>query len=95
MDYFVYILFSEKLKKYYTGQTQNLPDRIRRHNRVQETYTSKGVPWELVFCTQVNSRPEALKLEKKIKNFRSQQRLQNFIVQEVLNGRGSRKIENL
>jgi putative endonuclease len=95
MDYYVYILFSEKLGKFYTGQTQNLSDRIRRHNNGQETFTSKGVPWELVFCTEVNSRSEALKLEKKIKNFRSQQRINEFIEQEISEGRGSRKIENL
>jgi putative endonuclease len=94
MDYFVYILYSEKLKKYYTGQTQDLVERIFRHNQGYETFTRKGLPWELKFFLQVNSRSEALRLEKKIKNLRSQQRIKEFIEQEISEGRGSRKIEN-
>ena len=94
MSYFVYILFSEKLRKYYTGQTQNLSDRIRLHNNGYETFTSKGVPWELFFYLEVETRSAAIKLEKKIKNFKSQQLIKEFIENELANGHGSRKIEN-
>ncbi|HAN18156.1 MAG TPA: hypothetical protein DCQ24_05725 [Bacteroidales bacterium] len=46
MKYYVYILFSESLQKFYIGQTQNLLDRIKRHNHGFENYTSKGIPWK-------------------------------------------------
>ncbi len=92
MRYFVYILKSECLGKFYIGQTQNIIDRVNRHNSGQEKYTSKGKPWELVFFTTTISRAEAMKLERKIKNFKSQKRIIEFIEKEVSKGRGSRKI---
>lgn len=65
--YTVYILYSESLKKYYTGQTQNFENRLERHNSRKEKYTKRGVPWHLVWETNLPTRSEALKLEHKIK----------------------------
>jgi putative endonuclease len=65
--YFVYILLSEKLDRYYVGSTNNIVDRLKRHNGGQGKYTSKGVPWELITSFEVNSRSEAVNLEMKIK----------------------------
>ena len=62
--YTVYILFSEKLNKYYKGQTQNLKDRLYRHNAGQERYTKTGVPWKLIFFTTKPTLSEAMILEK-------------------------------
>ena len=92
MKYFVYILFSESICKFYIGQTQNVIDRVNRHNSGRGKYTSKGTPWELVFFTTCNSRAEAMKLERKIKNFKSQKRTSEFIEKEISEGRGFRKI---
>jgi putative endonuclease len=66
--YTVYILYSEKSKKFYKGQTNNLPDRMRRHNARYEKATASGVPWKLIWATQKETRSDALKLEKKLKN---------------------------
>jgi putative endonuclease len=70
MQFHVYILFSEKLNKYYTGQTNNLEDRIFRHNAAQESFTASGVPWKLVWSMILDTRVEAITLEKKIKKKR-------------------------
>ena len=78
MKYFVYILFSASIQKFYIGQTQNIADRIKRHNAGSENFTSKGVPWELVWCTSKDSRSEAIILERKLKNLK-QVRLVKFI----------------
>ena len=94
MKYYVYILFSESLQKFYIGQTQNLLERIKRHNKGFENYTSKGIPWEIKFFKVEESRSDAMKLERKIKNYKSQQRILDFIDKEITEGRGSRKIEN-
>ena len=32
MNYFVYILFSHKLNRYYIGQTIDLEERLKQHN---------------------------------------------------------------
>ncbi|WP_188458121.1 GIY-YIG nuclease family protein [Psychroflexus planctonicus] len=44
MKCYTYILFSEKLNKYYIGQNNNIENRIKQHNNQQEKYTKKGTP---------------------------------------------------
>ena len=93
--YQVYILFSVKLNRYYVGQTNDLSSRLKRHNAGVENYTSKGLPWEIVYQVKVTTRSEAMRMEKKIKNFKSQERIREFIEKEILAGRGCRGVENL
>ena len=64
---YVYILQSEKTKKYYCGQTQDLVRRLYRHNTGLEPYTKSGLPWKLVISFEVNDRAASMKLEKSIK----------------------------
>jgi putative endonuclease len=68
MDYFVYILFSRRLGKHYIGQTSDLNARLDRHNGGRNPFTKKGLPWELVYFQKCESRAEAMRLEKQIKN---------------------------
>lgn len=65
--YKVYLLYSSSLKRFYVGQTNNLVNRLERHNTKQVKSTKPGVPWELVTSFSCASRGEAMKLEKKIK----------------------------
>jgi putative endonuclease len=65
--YFVYILLSEKLDRYYVGSTNNITDRIKRHNAGQGGYTKKGIPWKLIQTFEFQTRSEAVNLEMKIK----------------------------
>ncbi len=67
MKYFVYIIFSSKLNKYYTGFTENLEVRLEQHNSGKSTFTAKGIPWVMVYNLAVNSANEARQLEKIIK----------------------------
>ena len=64
---YVYILYSKSLEKYYTGQTNNLKDRLHRHNSGWQKHTKKGKPWKLVWSRSCKNREEAVKLESKIK----------------------------
>ena len=68
LSFFVYILFSEKLHKYYTGYTSDISNRLEHHNAGRNRFSKKGVPWVLVTyfpCQDINS---ALRLEKQIKS---------------------------
>ena len=68
MSYFsVYILFSEKLNRYYVGHTNNIEKRLATHNAGGKKYTTKGIPWVLIKTYNFASRSEAMRLEKKIK----------------------------
>jgi len=67
MNYVVYILYSERLGRYYVGHTSNITDRLQRHNTGRSTYTSKGMPWSLVKEFLCADRGQAVRLEKEIK----------------------------
>ena len=67
MNYSVYILFSKITKRYYTGQTQDIDNRISEHNSGETTSIKNGIPWKLVWVMEVGSRSEAVLLESKIK----------------------------
>jgi len=78
MGYFVYIIYSQALDVFYKGQTNNLAERIKRHNLKQEKATSMGAPWILIWSTCKQTRSEALILEKKLKHL-SRKRLIEFM----------------
>ena len=67
MQFYVYILFSNSLNRYYTGHTNDLPRRLEDHNRGKGNYTVKGSPWVLIRSFETITRAEATALEKKIK----------------------------
>jgi len=67
MSYKVYILYSERLGKYYVGQTDNLEKRFPVHNSGGKKYTTKGVPWTLIKIYDCEDRSKAVKLEQKVK----------------------------
>jgi putative endonuclease len=77
--YYVYILQSSVSGKFYKGQTDNLTRRLKEHNNGEEKSTAPYLPWVLVWQTAVQTRAEALKLERKLKNLTSSKRTLDFI----------------
>ncbi len=71
IEYFVYIIYSQKSDIHYIGHTNNLIDRINRHNQNRNKYTKGKGPWELVISKSVNSKSEAYQLELKLKSFKN------------------------
>ena len=65
--YIVYILYSISASKYYTGQTDNLENRLKRHNSGLSLSTKSGKPWGLIYHIGFPTRSEAMNLEQKIK----------------------------
>ncbi|HRE74339.1 MAG TPA: GIY-YIG nuclease family protein [Flavobacteriales bacterium] len=76
--YFVYILYSAQHDKFYIGQTNDLEDRLKRHNSGQVDATKPYLPWEMLIRIEKDTRSEAMILEKKLKNL-SKERLRLFI----------------
>jgi len=60
-------LFSDRLAKYYTGQCEDLDERMLRHNSGETKSIRNGVPSRVVWKKLCGSRGEAMLLEKKIK----------------------------
>jgi putative endonuclease len=65
--YIAYILYSTKINRFYTGQTEDLERRMEEHNRGKTSFSAKGIPWQTVFSRAFSSRAEAMRLEKFIK----------------------------
>ena len=84
--YFVYIIYSEKLNRFYTGTTNSIDKRINEHNSsyYPNSYTSKGIPWILKvhFTFEVSSH--AYFAEKFIKRMKSKVFIQKIIKQPEL-----------
>ena len=68
MGYVVYILYNETRARYYVGQTQDINERLERHNKGLVKSTKTGIPWKLILTVPIETRSEALILERKIKN---------------------------
>ena len=66
MEY-VYILRCAD-KTYYTGHTADLDDRIRRHNKGENTYTRPRRPVVLVTFIAFSDRYKAINFEKYLKS---------------------------
>jgi putative endonuclease len=67
MTCYVYILYSEKWKRYYVGITNDLVDRLKRHNNGQSLSTKGGVPWKIIYKIECEDKSAAMSLETKIK----------------------------
>jgi putative endonuclease len=68
MSYSVYILFSKFCQKFYTGQTQDFDNRIIEHNTGETKSLKSCLPWTLIWKTELPTRAEAMKLERRIKS---------------------------
>ena len=81
MAYYVYIIESLKDGSYYIGSTNNLDDRIERHNQGRSKYTKTKRPWKLVYSEKFSDRSSAVKRENQIKR----QKRKGFIEKLVKN----------
>ncbi|MBI3136739.1 MAG: GIY-YIG nuclease family protein [Bacteroidetes bacterium] len=77
--YFLYILHSQLLDKFYIGHTNDPDERILRHNRGGDKFTSKGQPWILVYKEQFQTKELAYKREREIKKWKSKKLIQKLI----------------
>ena len=67
--YITYVLRSLKNKTYYYGQTSDLAQRLINHNSGLSKYTKRGIPWELIYIEDFETRSDALKREKYFKSY--------------------------
>ena len=64
---------------FYVGQCDDLDCRVSKHNEGMSKYSATKRPWRLVYFEMYESRGEALKREKQIKNMKSKVYIQNLI----------------
>lgn len=73
MTYYIYILFSQEINKFYVGYSSDPWLRLEQHlNNSQNKYTGKAKDWELQAVFHVgNVESEAIVLERFIKRQKS------------------------
>jgi predicted GIY-YIG superfamily endonuclease len=54
--------------RYYVGRTEDLPDRVKRHNAGHIPHTSKFIPWQVETAVAFRSEKKAIVFEKYLKS---------------------------
>jgi len=86
MKYYIYILFSKKLNRYYVGTTDDVEKRLLEHNSrtYKDSFTSRGLPWELKLAFEVDDSTLAYKLEAFIKRMKSKKFIEKVILDTTI-----------
>jgi putative endonuclease len=61
--FYVYVLWSEKIRKRYIGTTRDLKRRFEEHNKGNSKFTRGGIPWILIYYEEFESTSIAHKRE--------------------------------
>lgn len=64
---YVYIIKSTLRNWYYVGMTQNLENRLKRHNSGWEKTTRSYRPFDMIYCKIFKTRADARDYEKWLK----------------------------
>ena len=79
-----YIIFSNKLKKFYVGATQeDVFLRIEKHKLGtygKQRFTAVAADWKLFLFIPVNNYAHAIRIERKIKSMKSSKYIRNLIL---------------
>lgn len=74
--WFIYILYSIRTGKLYTGISKDPQTRLTRHNAGKGAkYTRTGRPWRIVYLETRDTRGEALRREYEIKGLTRAEKL--------------------
>ena len=80
-EFVVYIHYSRKFNKNYTGFTSNLIERFKSHNSIgTKGYTLKFRPWEVVYVEFHCYKSDAMNREKYFKSGVGREFIQNLIL---------------
>ena len=81
--YFVYMLKTTDLSKVktYVGYTNNLKNRLTKHNSNKGAKATKGYNWEIIFKKKFQDKRKAMSYEYKLKKDRKQR---SFILKRYL-----------
>jgi putative endonuclease len=87
--FYVYILEAIESKRYYIGQTENLAERVRKHNKGKNLSTKAYIPWQLKWWKELETRSEAIKAERKLKGIKKRVVLEKFVSENGFSGCGA------
>ena len=79
MSYYVYILYSEKLDRYYIGATGELSARLNNHLWSRKGFTSATKDWVLKYSEVFELKTDAFAREKQIKKWKSRKMIEKLL----------------
>jgi len=77
--YSVYIIYSQKIDRYYIGFSSNVQDRLLKHNRNSKGFSNVGKPWILVYQESFENKKDAMARESQLKKWKNRERLESLI----------------
>ncbi len=83
MTGYVYVLWSDSLRKRYIGSCRNLEKRIKEHNRGKQQFTKGGKSWKLVYSESYDNYSDARKREIFLKSGAGRKFLDKVLSGEV------------
>jgi len=84
--YYVYVLRSEKDRKFYVGYTKDLEARIKMHDGGKVKSTRNRTPFKLIYYEACLNQQDALKREKYLKTNYGKRYLKNRLRKSLFNG---------
>ena len=85
MYYYIYVLRSLKDKKFYTGYTSNLRNRLKMHEKGLVSSTKNRLPIELVYFEGCVNQQDATKREKYLKTTYGKRYIKNRLINHLNN----------
>jgi putative endonuclease len=67
MDFIVYIIYSQKIDRYYIGYTEDIDNRLMQHNGGESVFTAKANDWNIVYKEVFLTSQETQRKERIIK----------------------------
>jgi putative endonuclease len=81
-EFVVYILYSEKYNKYYTGYTSSIITRFKSHNELSNKgFTKRYRPWIVVYIEFFTTKKEAIIREKFLKSGTGREWIKDKLIQ--------------
>ncbi len=81
--YYVYIIYSIKLDKFYKGKCSDLRSRIKQHNSGRVKSTKNGRPWKLLHYQAFVNKTDAGREELFLKTGKGRERIK-YLLEETL-----------
>lgn len=88
MNYYVYILKSNKNNSFYIGSSGNVTKRVILHNRSMVKSTKRYAPWKIVYQECFSNLSLARKKELYLKSLKKREPIENLIKSRILDNFG-------
>lgn len=81
--HYLYILYSHGLDQYYSGHSNNVDQRLEKHNAGKSRATYRGVPWVMKRIIEFPTKRQAIQAENWIKRMKSRKVIERVISGEI------------